>query len=175
MNRNRSFWAAVFVIAIASSTTSLYSQELRRSGFLGVAAVPLSDDARRQLKADETGILVQNVLDNGTAKAAGIQPGDVITEINDHKVSDVNDFVQTAKGLRAGDTPTIHFWRGGEEAVRKQDSRAVSFLFCGFYSGFGAREKESPRVLVEAGLAEPLEVMGEGYESDFCAYLFDTS
>lgn len=75
------------------------AQELRRSGFLGVVAVQAPDAARR---ARSPGVLVRSLVEGGSAKAADIRPDDIITQVNDHKVSDVNDFVQAAKNLRAG-------------------------------------------------------------------------
>jgi pimeloyl-ACP methyl ester carboxylesterase len=95
------------------------AQELRRSGFIGVAAAALTEAAHKQLAPNESGILVQNVVDGGSAKDLGIQANDIITQINDHKVLDVNDFVQTVRTLRAGDTATIHLRRSGA-AVTKQ-------------------------------------------------------
>jgi hypothetical protein len=95
------------------------AQELRRSGFFGVVAVPLTDDVRKQLPLNETGIIVQGLVGDGAAKAAGIQPGDVITQINDQKIADVDGFVQTARSFHAGDTVTFHF-RHGTEILTKQ-------------------------------------------------------
>src|SRR5207248_2863384 len=43
-------------------------QELRRSGFLGVVAAPLTDEARKQLESGEAGILVKSVVDGGVSK-----------------------------------------------------------------------------------------------------------
>ena len=100
---------ALFVIGLHTD-----AQELRRSGFLGIVTVALTDEARKQLQLNETGILVQSVVDGGSAKDSGIQSNDIITQVNDHKIIDVADFVQTAKNLRAGDTATIHIRRNSE-------------------------------------------------------------
>jgi pimeloyl-ACP methyl ester carboxylesterase len=95
------------------------AQDLRRSGFLGIVTVALTDEARKQLQPDETGIMVQSVVDGGSAKDSGIQANDIITQVNDHKVLDVADFVQTVKSLRAGDAAMIHLRRFGK-ALTKQ-------------------------------------------------------
>ena len=75
----------------------LYGQELRRSGFLGVTAVPIPDETRKQLDPSETGIMVKSVVQGGSAKDADIRADDVITQVNNHRVIDVTDFVQTVK------------------------------------------------------------------------------
>jgi len=111
--------AAVFCITFILFIGTAPGQELRRSGFLGILPAPLSDAVLQQLQPNETGIMVQNVVDGGSAKAAGIQANDIITQVNDHKVTDVNDFIQTARGLRAGDTATIHLRRGADRLARQ--------------------------------------------------------
>jgi len=117
-NRNTKCRLVAVCIAFISLAGTATAQELRRSGFLGIVSVPLTDVARRQLQANESGILVQNVVEGGSAKAAGIEPNDVITQVNDHKVVDVSDFIQTARGLHAGDVAMIHLRRGSESLTK---------------------------------------------------------
>ena len=105
------------VLLFLSSVAS--PQELRRSGFVGVSVAALTEEARKQLPPNETGILVLGVVDGGSAKDSGIQANDIITRVNDRKVVDVPDFVQLVKTLRAGETTTIHLRRAGE-ALAKQ-------------------------------------------------------
>jgi len=90
------------------------AQELRRSGFLGIVAVPLTEEARKQLDSEETGILVKSVVDGGSAKDVGIKSNDIITQVNDRSVLDVGDFLQTVKTLRAGDVAKVSLLRGTE-------------------------------------------------------------
>src|SRR5947209_8814351 len=101
-----SVWLLAFV-ALAGG------QELRRAGFIGVRAGQLTDEARARLRiTGDGGILVLGVVDGGAAKEAGLEPDDVITQINDHKIANPDDFVTTVTRLRAGDSVTIHFVRG---------------------------------------------------------------
>jgi pimeloyl-ACP methyl ester carboxylesterase len=71
------------------------------------------------LSAGENGILVASLVDGGSAKAAGIEPNDIITQINGHKVIDVSGFVQFARGLHAGDVATITLLRGSERLMKE--------------------------------------------------------
>src|SRR5438874_1528208 len=114
-------FAAINVLSIALFVIGLHTsaQELRRSGFLGIVTVALTEDARKQLQPNETGILVQSVVEGGSAKDSGIQANDIITQVNDHKIIDVNDFVQTAKNLRAGDSATIHIRRNSASLTKQ--------------------------------------------------------
>ncbi len=95
------------------------AQELKRSGFLGVAAVPLPDAAKAQFPADETGVMVKGLVDGGSAKEADIRPGDIVTRVNDYKVTDVEGFVRNAKSLRAGDAAAISLRRGGDSMIKR--------------------------------------------------------
>ncbi|MEO1627840.1 MAG: alpha/beta fold hydrolase, partial [Bacteroidota bacterium] len=58
------------------------------------------------------GILVPQVLDNGTAAAVGIQAGDILYEINGKNYTDVAALVEHTSGWRAGDEMTVRLLRG---------------------------------------------------------------
>jgi pimeloyl-ACP methyl ester carboxylesterase len=102
--------------SMSFAPASAGAQQLRRAGFVGVVAVPIPDAAR---SAKEHGILVQGLVDGGSAKEAGIEPNDIIWQVNDHRVTDVADFVQTVLDLRAGDTAVIRLRRGEVELTQR--------------------------------------------------------
>ncbi|MBR6913894.1 MAG: PDZ domain-containing protein, partial [Treponema sp.] len=61
----------------------------------GFIASPLSDDLREELKITDSkvkGIVVSNVFEKSPAAALRIQAGDVITAVNDKKISSVEEF-----------------------------------------------------------------------------------
>lgn len=109
----------VLVIAFAFFAGVTKAQELRRSGFLGVVVVPIVDVESLQLDRGGTGVLIQNVVDGSPAKEAGVQAQDVVTQINDHRVIDVGDFIDVAKTLRAGDMATIYLHRGAASLTKQ--------------------------------------------------------
>jgi pimeloyl-ACP methyl ester carboxylesterase len=86
-------------------------QELKRSGFVGVQVTAPAPDAAGTPVA---GVRVQALAAGGTAAAAGIQPDDIITELDGRPVAGVDAFVQSAKNLKAGDTVTVKLTRGAE-------------------------------------------------------------
>lgn len=95
-------------------------QELRRSGFVGVKAGEVTDDLRTKLHLSGTGgIVVLDLVEGGSAKAAGLLPNDIITEIGEHHIRDVNDFVNQAKSLRAEDVVSLHVVRAGESLTKQ--------------------------------------------------------
>jgi pimeloyl-ACP methyl ester carboxylesterase len=110
---------AVLVITFAYFVGVTTAQELRRSGFLGMVVVPIGDVAREQLGRGENGALIQSVVDGSSAKEAGVQAQDVVTQINDHRVIGVDDFIEVAKTLHAGDTATIYLHRGAVSLTKQ--------------------------------------------------------
>ena len=61
----------------------------------GFIASPLTDKVREELKIDDKkvkGVLVSNVLEKSPAAALRLQNGDVITAVNDKKVTNVSEF-----------------------------------------------------------------------------------
>ena len=80
-----------------------HADELKRAGFLGVQIAP-----------HPQGIAIRNLIEGGTAKAAGLREGDVITRFNGERATGPADFVPAVAKLHAGDRAAIEFLRGGE-------------------------------------------------------------
>ena len=81
---------------------------LPRAGFLGV-----------QVRTADGGVRVLSLVEGGSAKAAGIQTDDLITQVNDHKATTSEDFVAYVRTLHAGDVATVALKRG-EQAMTLQ-------------------------------------------------------
>jgi len=63
----------------------------------GFIASPLSDDLKKELKIEDSkvkGVAVSNVLEKSPAAALRIQNGDVITAVNDKKVTNLSEFYE---------------------------------------------------------------------------------
>ena len=63
----------------------------------GFIAAPLNDDMRKQIKLDDKkvkGVAVTNVQEKSPAAALRLQNGDVITAVNDKKISSVQEFYE---------------------------------------------------------------------------------
>lgn len=61
------------------------------------------------------GVKVDGVSDNRPAKKAGIEVGDVITQLGEHKISSVETYMQALSKFKKGDKTTVKFKRGTEE------------------------------------------------------------
>ena len=80
------------------------------------------------LTEDTTGIYIQKVIKGSPADKAGLQAGDVITQIGDHKVSNTGQFDHPQYGKTslvhlirtmyyAGDSVPVHVFRQGQNLV----------------------------------------------------------
>ena len=78
-------------------------QDREKEGGLGIAVDNVTPRWIDKFRLREkTGVVVVGVEPDGTAAEAGIQPGDVILEINNRPVRNVNDFRKAMGGLEKG-------------------------------------------------------------------------
>lgn len=94
--------AATFAINSAHAALA----PLPRAGFVGVQAGPAPGGQ---------GISVLSLVPAGSAGAAGILTGDVVTHVNGQAVTGTNEFVGAVSRLKAGDTAKLRVVRGASE------------------------------------------------------------
>jgi putative serine protease PepD len=63
---------------------------------------------------DEAGAKIAEVTDGSTAADAGIEAGDVITSVDDHRITGADSLVATIRSYRPGDSVTVTWTRGGQ-------------------------------------------------------------
>jgi len=91
-----------------------------QSGKLGLAVGDLTQDARQQLQVPETlhGAVVQNVRPASPADDAGLQPGDVILEVNRKPTDSASQFVNQVHGDSNGGDLLLLVWSKGNASYR---------------------------------------------------------
>ena len=83
--------------------------------WMGIVLSPLTPALARQLGLpDTTGVLVAATLAGSPAEKSGITPGDVITALNGHPVSDWRDLRNRIAEVPVGSTATFALLRGGK-------------------------------------------------------------
>ncbi len=65
----------------------------------------------------DKGVVVRNVAPNSPAADAGLQPGDVVLEVNRHKVESLNDFLSEVKKAKATHKPTLLLVQRGKTTL----------------------------------------------------------
>ena len=77
---------------------------------------------------DDAGAKVAEVTSGSTAADAGMEAGDVITSIDDQRITGADSLVATIRSYRPGDKVTITWTRGGDsqQATVTLDSDATT-------------------------------------------------
>ncbi len=91
-----------------------------RRGWLGVRIQEVSDDIAESLDVKPArGALVAGVDDKGPAKAAGIEPGDVVVTFDGHDVKDMRDLPRIVADTPVGKEVDVVVIRKGREETHK--------------------------------------------------------
>ncbi|MBN1518008.1 trypsin-like peptidase domain-containing protein [Candidatus Sumerlaeota bacterium] len=85
-----------------------------RRGFVGVTMADLSRQLKTQLGYDGDGVVAREILPEGPAAVAGIQPGDVIAEINGTAIEDPAALLRVVASLPVDEKAQMKVFRDGE-------------------------------------------------------------
>lgn len=89
--------------------------EVRR-GVLGVVTQDLTPDLAQAFGIDaRRGTVISKVMPDSPAAQAGLQPGDVITEVNDRKIKNAMDMRNAVGLIRIGEKLDIQLIRNGKK------------------------------------------------------------
>ncbi len=91
---------------------------------LGMSVIELDQETKNKLKLD-SGVIVQEVEQDGAAKLSGIRKGDVISMLDNRSVNSVKEFTSIAEGLKSGKSIAILIQRSNGPvflAIKPQDS-----------------------------------------------------
>ena len=90
-------------------------------GWIGVEPQNLSKELAESLNlpVNTSGVLISGVLEGGPADKAGMKPGDVLTQVNGQKVSDVVTLLNRIAQTSPGDEAKINLLRKGKEMSLK--------------------------------------------------------
>jgi len=62
-----------------------------------------------------TGAAIREVTAGSAAAEAGLEPGDVVTKVDDTRITGADSLIATIRSYRPGDTVTLTWTRDGEE------------------------------------------------------------
>jgi serine protease Do len=86
----------------------------------GIGLGNLTPELRGQLQAppDVKGALIEQVQPGSSADNAGLQQGDIILEVNRHKVQSASDAKEALANLPAGQDALLLVWSNGGNSFR---------------------------------------------------------
>ncbi len=107
---------AIPIAHIKQHLNSLVTDGRTQHGYLGVSFRPVDEDVvtERNLKSDRGAYIVE-VVANSTAKAAGIQAGDVVLAINGDPLIHGFELAEKVFAISVGDTLEFTVDRAGEQ------------------------------------------------------------
>lgn len=109
--------------AIPSELAKVVIEDLKSDGvvergWLGVNIQMLTDDIAESLGLDSAeGVLVSNVRPDGPAAKAGMQVGDVITDVNGEKIETLRELPRVIAEIEPGSDAEVSVWRNGTSVV----------------------------------------------------------
>jgi serine protease Do len=91
-----------------------------QGGKLGLGMAELTPDVRQQLHLPDgvKGAAVESVRPGSPAEDAGLQPGDVIVQVNRHNVESVSQAASSVHAIPAGQDVLLLVWSKGGESYR---------------------------------------------------------
>ena len=109
---------AIPVSHIKQHLDALVTEGRTQHGYLGVSFRPVDEDivVQRSLKSDR-GAYIAEVVADSTAKAAGIQPGDIILAINGDSLRHGFELGEKVFAISVGDTVEFTVDRNGERLI----------------------------------------------------------
>ena len=105
-------------VETASNESGAGSQQ--NTGKLGLAVDDLNQDVRQQLNlpAEVKGAAIANVRPGSPADDAGLQPGDVVLEVNRKPVASAEQFANAMHSIPAGKDILLLVWSKGNNSFR---------------------------------------------------------
>lgn len=110
--------------AIPINMARTVAEQLRKTGkvqrgYLGLYGQNVTAEIAQSLDLKEPrGIIVAQVEKNSPAAEAGLQPGDLILEMNGQPLETYDTFRNAIAGLKPGSTIQLQVWRNGKTAER---------------------------------------------------------
>jgi serine protease Do len=103
-----------------ASNDSSDNSDGTKTGKLGLAVSNLTADARQQINAPDQihGVVVQSVRPASPADEAGIQPGDVILEVNRKPAESASEFASAVHQSQQGKDLLLLVWSKGNASYR---------------------------------------------------------
>ncbi|HEU4808504.1 MAG TPA: trypsin-like peptidase domain-containing protein [Homoserinimonas sp.] len=83
-------------------------------GLLGASVLSVSDDEKASTTSATVGSVIKEVTPGGAADAAGLQPGDIVTEFNGLPITSSTDLTAQVRVLPGGADAELVYLRDGE-------------------------------------------------------------
>lgn len=104
------------LLLVVLMTAASFAQAADKTGYLGVHLQDLDSSMRTALQmGDESGVLINDVVDEGPAAKAGLEDGDVIVKFGKTKIEDSDALVEAVRDAQPGEKVELTILRGGKK------------------------------------------------------------
>jgi S1-C subfamily serine protease len=118
---------AIPVDTMRVTVTSLIAHPGTRTGagasFIGVQLLPLNGNLREQIGYSGGGVLIGGVISGSAADRAGLNPGDVIQQVDGQTVNSPEDVARVMSKVQPGQTVHLVVWSGGR--IKNVDAKVT--------------------------------------------------
>ncbi len=146
---------AGYAFAIPTNIASKVVSDLKefgtvQRGFLGINIQEVNADLAKEYGLSSSqGVYVANLVEEGSAAAAGIEEGDVIVQIDDHKINKTSELLSYIGRKRPGDEVEVTVVRDGERMNFTMELKAL----------------ESNTTIASSARVEALEDLGADFQA----------
>jgi serine protease DegS len=88
-------------------------------GWIGIVPQDVNEQQARQFGLPRHGVLLANLFVNSPALKAGLQPGDMILEIDGTPVQSARDAIARVAAIRPGAHVTLVVWRNAQRITAR--------------------------------------------------------
>jgi serine protease Do len=110
--------------------TQLMENGTIEKGYLGVSTYTINDQFKRMYQIDIDGVFITSVESDSPAEEAGLQQTDIITAIDNTKVTTAEELSEIITSHKPGDTATLTVIRNGSQSMQ------VKVTFTNLSQGF---------------------------------------
>lgn len=93
--------------------------------YLGIAGVDVTDEVSSAYNIP-AGVYITEVMSKSAAETAGFSQGDIITQVDDQKLTAMADLKKVISGHKAGDSVTITYQRRDNSGSYKEKTKKVT-------------------------------------------------
>ena len=124
----------VLIMSLALLVFAATAVAGEEKGYLGVVLQDISPSMAKALQIEEdTGVMVNEVVDDSPAAKAGLEDGDVILSFNGEKITDYGDLTNAVRKTSPGDEVEVVVLRAGKKKnfaveVGQHEAKNVFFM-----------------------------------------------
>ena len=103
---------AIPINSIRGIMEDILTQGYVSKAYIGVTVTDVTQE--HQLYGLPQGATVRAVEQGSPAQSAGLQPGDIITQVDEHEITGTRDLIRTLRTCTVGQKLTLHIYRKGQ-------------------------------------------------------------